>query len=162
MHKGNKEIPLQTGRHHTSTQVIHITPGLWQCTTVWSTKEIIKRLQTVQNMCPKLVLQCSKYSNTTLALMDLHRLPPEQYIQYKTLIIMYKGINNIAPKYIMDLTEISKLRRDNMWSNNVGIRLNVAAVKYKNFSSRLFSYVAPTLRNALPKIIGESKKNRQT
>ena len=70
---------------------------------------------------------------------------------------MYKGTNNTAPKYIMDLIEINKLRRDNFWSNNAGIRLNVPPVKYKTFGARSFSYVATTLLNALPKNIRESK-----
>ena len=43
----------------------------------------------------------------------------------------YKGINNIAPKYIMGLIEISELRRDNMWSINAGIMLNVPPVQHK-------------------------------
>ena len=33
------------------------------------------RLETVQNICAKLVLQCSKYLSATQALMDLHWLP---------------------------------------------------------------------------------------
>ena len=68
------EIPFQTGMHHTTTHIMPITPGLWQCITVWSTKEIHKILQTAQNMCSKLVLKCSKYSSKTQALMDLHWL----------------------------------------------------------------------------------------
>ena len=63
--------------------------------------------------------------------MDLHWLPVEQQSQYKILTITYKGINKIAPKYIMNMIEISKLRRDNMWPNNAGIRPNVPQVKYK-------------------------------
>ena len=35
-------------------------------------KKSIKRLQMVQNMCARLVLQCPKYSSATQALMDLH------------------------------------------------------------------------------------------
>ena len=49
--------------------------------------------------------------------MDLHWLPIEQQIQFKILTITYKGINNTAPKYIMDLIEISKPKRDNMQPN---------------------------------------------
>ena len=120
-------------------------------------KKSIKRLQTEQTMCAKLVLQCSKYSSTTQALMALTWLPIEQQIQYKILTIMYKGIKNIAPKYVMDLIEISKLRRDNMWSTNAGIRLNVPPVRYKTFAARSFHYAATTLWNALPKNIIESK-----
>ena len=86
-----------------------------------------------------------KVLSTTQALMELHWLPKEQQIQYKILTITYKGINNIAPKYIMDLIEISQLMRDNMWSNNAGIRFNVPPVKYKTFAARSFSYVADTL-----------------
>ena len=86
-------------------------------------------------MCAKLVLQCSKYSSTTQALINLHWLPTEQKIQYKILTTMYKGINNIAPKYIMDLIEICKPRRDNMQSNNAGIMLNVPPVRYKTFAT---------------------------
>ena len=66
------EIPFQTGMHYTCMHVVHIASGLWQCTTVWSTKEIHKNITNSTNMCAKLVLQCSKYSSTTQALMDLH------------------------------------------------------------------------------------------
>ena len=65
-------------------------------------------------MCAKLVVQCSKYSSTTQALMDLHWLPVEQGIQFKILAIMHKAINNTAPKYIMDLIETSKPKSDSM------------------------------------------------
>ena len=44
MHKGNMEIPFQTGMHYTSTHVMYIAFGLWQCTTVWPTKEIHKQI----------------------------------------------------------------------------------------------------------------------
>ena len=120
-------------------------------------KKSINRLQTRQSMCAKLVIQCLKYLSTTQALMGLHWLPIEQWMQFKILTITYHAINNTALKYIMDLIETSKLRRDNMWSNNVGIMLNVPSVKYKTFAARLFSYAAPKLWNELPKNIRESK-----
>ena len=120
-------------------------------------KKSIKRLQTVQNMCAELVLQCSKYLSTTQALMDLHWLLIEQWIQYKMLTTVNIGINNIVPKYIKDLIEISKLRRDNMQSNNAGIMLNVPPVRYKTCAAKSVHCVATTLWNALPKNIRESK-----
>ena len=77
-------------------------------------KKSINRFHTILNMCTKLVLQCSKYSSTNEALMNLHWLPIEQQIQIKVLTIMYKGITNTASKYIMDLIEIIKPKRDKM------------------------------------------------
>ena len=46
--------------------------------------------------------------------MDLHWLPIEQQIQFKILTITYKGINYTAPKYIIELLEISKPKGNNM------------------------------------------------
>ena len=157
-HKGNVEIPFQTGMqlHYVLMLcILHLDYG--NALLYGLAKKSIKRLQTAQNMCAKLVLQCSKYLRATQALMDLHWLPIEQQIQYNILTITYKGINNIAPRCIMDLIEISKPRRDNMWSNNAGIRLNVPPVRYKTFAARSFHYVAATLWNALSKNIRESK-----
>ena len=44
MHKGNTKILVQIGMHQTGTHVMHIAFGLWQCITVWSTKEIHKQI----------------------------------------------------------------------------------------------------------------------
>ena len=77
-------------------------------------KKSIKRLQMVQNICAKLVLQCLKYSSATQALMDLHWLPIEQCIHYKILTITYRAIQNGVPKSIMDLLRPEDLKRDNM------------------------------------------------
>ena len=124
-------------------------------------RKSINRYQTIQNMCAKLVLQHSKYSSTPEALKDLHWLPIKQWIQFKILTIMYKGIHNTAPKYIMDLVEISKPKRDNMQSNNAGIMLNAPPVRFKTFAARLFSPVATTLWNELPNNIRESKTSEK-
>ena len=57
----------------------------------------------------------------------------------------------------MDLIKVSKPKRDNMQSNNAGIMLNVAPVKYKTSAARSFSHAAATLWNELPENIRESK-----
>ena len=113
-------------------------------------KKSIKRLQTVQNMCAKLVLQHSKYSSATQVLMDLHWLPIEQCIQYKMLTITYRTIQNRAPKYIMDLLKPDGLKRGNIHSNESGLKLKVLPIKYNTFAARSSSYGAATLWNGLP------------
>ena len=101
-------------------------------------------------MCAKLVLQYSKYSSTTQALMDLHWLPIEQQIHYKMLTLMYKGLYNMAPQYIIDLLKANEPKRGNLWSNKAGLKLKVSLVKYNIFAIRSFSYTAAILWNALP------------
>ena len=82
--------------------------------------------------------------------MDLHWLPIEQQIHYKILTIMYRGIHNKAPKYIIDLLKADKPKGDNMQSNKTGLKLKVPLIKYNTFATRSFSYTAATLWNALP------------
>ena len=104
-----------------------------------------KRLQMVQNKCARLVLQCSKYSSATQALMDLHWLTIEQCIHYKILTITYRAIQNRVPKYIMDLLRPDEPKRDNMQPNKSGPKLKVPNIKYNTFATRSFSYAAATL-----------------
>ena len=120
-------------------------------------KKSIKRLQMVQNICAKLVLQCSKYSSATQALMDLHWLPIEQGIHYKILTITYKVIQNRAPKYIMDLLRPDEPKRGNMQSNKSGLKLRVPFIKYNTFTARSFSHAAATLWNGFPTNIRQCK-----
>ena len=76
---------------------------------------------------------------------------------YKILTLTYKGICNMAPKYIVDLLKANELKMDNMWSNKAGLKLKLSLVKYNTFATRSFSYPAATLWNALPTNIPECK-----
>ena len=58
----------------------------------------------------------------------------------------------MAPKYIIDLLKANELKRDNMQSNKVGLKLKVPFVKHNTFATRS-SYAAVTLWNALPTTI---------
>ena len=117
----------------------------------------MKRLQTVQNVCAKLVLQNSKYSSATQTLMDLHWLPIEQHIHYKMLTITYRAIQKRAPKYIMDLLRPYEPKRDNMQSKISGLKPKVPFIKYNTFTTRSFCYAAATLWNELLTNIRECK-----
>ena len=117
----------------------------------------IKRLQTVQNICAKFVLQQSKYSSATQTLMDLHALPIEQHIHYNILAITYRAIQNRVPKYIMDLLRPDKPKRGNMWSNKSGLKFKVPLTKCNTFATKSFSYAAATLWNGLLTNIRECK-----
>ena len=119
-------------------------------------KSII-RLKMAQNICTKLVLQCSKYSSAKQALMDLHWLPIEQCIHYKILTITYRPIQNRTPKYIMGLLRPDEPKRDNMQLSKSGLKLKMPLIKYNTVITTFFSYAAATLWNGLPTNIKECK-----
>ena len=63
----------------------------------------LKKLQRVQTMAAKLILQRDKYSSAVQSLEDLHWLNLEARIHYKVLTITQKCLNNNGPQYLSDL-----------------------------------------------------------
>ena len=63
----------------------------------------INKLQRIQSMCAKLVLNRKKHSSVTEALTALHWIPVRYHITFKLLTIIHKVLFGIAPKFLKDL-----------------------------------------------------------
>ena len=63
----------------------------------------ISQLQTIQNMCAKLVKGATKYTSNEEVLYQLHWLPIRQRIKFKILTLVHKCINCQAPTYLQNL-----------------------------------------------------------
>ena len=63
----------------------------------------VNRLQRVQSMCAKLMLNCNPYSSTTDALKTLNWIPIRSRIVFKLVCIVHKCRYGNAPKYLKDL-----------------------------------------------------------
>ena len=109
----------------------------------------IKKLQWVQNMAAKLVLNCSKMESSTWCLRRLHWLPFSARIEHKLLTITYKCLNGDAPDYLSDLLSVIPASRRMLRSGNKYKQLVIPKVK-KTFTARSFSIKAPLLWNGLP------------
>ena len=88
----------------------------------------LRKYQTIQNTCAKLVLIKNRYSSSSWALKKLHWLPTQQRIEHKILMTTFKCITGITPKYLWDLISIKNNIQDNMQSNNTGIILHTSQV----------------------------------
>ena len=69
------------------------------------TKKELNRLQRVQNTLCRVVTRSSRYSNITPQLKNLHWLPINCRVSYKTLLLTYKTLMNGNPKYLSDLLQ---------------------------------------------------------
>ena len=116
----------------------------------------LRKYQTIQNICAKLVLNKNRFLNSSWALKKLHLLPIQQGIEYKILTTSFKCITCMAPKYLQDLISIKNNTQGNMHSNNTGTILHIPNVKYQTFVAWSFRYSAPTLWSQLPKSIKDS------
>ena len=69
----------------------------------------IQKLQQIQNMSARIVLQLPQRLRITNHLADLHWLKVPYRIEYKIATLMFKCIHDIAPKYLTELIVLDQL-----------------------------------------------------
>ena len=73
---------------------------------------LLDKVQRVQNAAARLVSCTRKYDRISPVLKELHWLPVKQRIVFKILLLTYKALNALAPRYISDfLININHLER---------------------------------------------------
>ena len=136
----------------TAEIIIHalITSRLDYCNSVLFgvSESLIHRLQMVQNSAARIVTMSCKRQHITPVLRALHWLPVKYRIQYKALLLTFKAINDMAPRYLQDLLHPYKQTRDLRSSSR--FLLETPSTKLKSFGDRAFSVYAPKLWNQLP------------
>ena len=109
----------------------------------------LNKLQHVQNIASKLILQKSKYESSTLCLMELHWLPIRARIEFKVLVYVYNCLDNAAPVYMKNMLQRYSTR-EGLRSKNMECLLVIPKTKRKTFADRSFSVFGPRLWNHLP------------
>lgn len=86
-----------------------IAPHFDYCATLlYSSKlEYIKKLQIIQNRALRIILKCSRYTETSLMLETLKFISVKQRIRSGTLKMVYK-IKHGVPQYLSTLTTYNK------------------------------------------------------
>ena len=72
-------------------------------------QDLIAKLQLLQNSAARIVSRTRKFEHITPVLIKL--LPIKFRIQFKVLLLVYKALNGLAPKYIKELLVSYKPRR---------------------------------------------------
>ena len=73
----------------------------------------IQKMQWVQNMATKLVINCPKIERSTGCLRSLHWLLVSERIEHKLLTITYKCLNSEDPEYLSDLLTVYSIVQKN-------------------------------------------------
>ena len=142
--------------HEATCTVIHafITSQIDYCNCLMNglPENLIKKLQHVQNTAARLVFNLRKYDCITPALVTLHWLPVKYRIEFKTVLIVFKGLHGKAPTYIQEMIIPSKSKRYSIRSNEERV-LKVPKFKHDTFGKRAFAVYGPLAWNCLPKEI---------
>ena len=101
----------------------------------------INHLKIVHHAAARVISKTRKYDHITPILKELH------WFTFKYLVITWKALHRLAPKYLCDLIHIDEHRARQ--SNNVNI-LYTPKTKVVSGGDRAFSKAAPKLWNALP------------
>ena len=109
---------------------------------------LLNRLQLIQNTAARILTLTPKYEHITPVLRELHWLPIEKRVVYKTLLLVFKAIHKLAPIYIQELIEDYTPSRSLRSSSHK--LLKVPSTSSQLVQSRAFSVVGPSLWNKLP------------
>ena len=113
-------------------------------------KASIAKLQRIQNIAAKIVLNKGKYDSTTSCLATLHWVPIKYRIEYKIITLVHRSLHNAAPPYLTRLVNYYTPRRRGLCSEEDTSKLEVPRTTKKTFAARSFSVLGPTLWNNLP------------
>lgn len=116
-------------------------------------KKDLKRLQILQNKCARLICLKPKFEHATPLLNQLHWLPVSERIMYKTLLMVYKSMNGLSPRYIQDCLVVKTTSSDMMSTRSTGSTYFMLPIAKKCAGERAFSVAAPFLWNRLPEHI---------
>ena len=123
-----------------------------------SNSKDIQRLQRIQNWAVRLVCRASKRDHATPFLRELHWLPVRERILFKTLVLVYKCLNGLAPGYLSSCLALYKPGRASLRSaSDITLLAVPKSIKLLQCpSNRTFSISAPLIWNELSITIRES------
>jgi len=79
-----------------SPRVYILSPGLLQFTSVWSTRQLIKKLQSVQNAAARLITGTRRCEHITAVLRELHWLPVRQCVDFKVACLAHCLVRHLS------------------------------------------------------------------
>ena len=109
-----------------------------------------KLLQRIQNIAARVVTltPCTPQHHITPVLKSLHWLPVKSRITFKILLLTYKCVNDLAPKYLCDLVAPKRCPRP-LRCDSLEL-LELPKTRLKTYGDRSFVYGAVFEWNMLP------------
>ena len=114
--------------------------------------KMILHLQRLQNATARLVCCAKRSEHITPLLHRLHWLPVQQRIIFKTLLLTFKCLHNMAPAYLCELISRYKPRRT-LRSSTLTLLEVPPLPRTVSYGAWTFAAQAPSLWNELPESI---------
>lgn len=109
----------------------------------------VNKLQRLQNSAWRLIFNIPRFDHVTPFLRSLHWLPVKFRIEFKVVLMTFKALHGLAPRYLRDLITIKENSGYNL-SSNKGLLLLQPNKTLKTLGDWAFSAASPRLWNSLP------------
>ena len=114
-------------------------------------KKSINKLQRIQNVAARVVMQVSKEVDSKSHLHHLHWLPNWKRIIYKNLLLLFKAVNGNSPEYLMNLLPPLRITSKHVSSKRSSCAPQFLETRtFSKFGDRCFQNSVPKLWNKLP------------
>ena len=91
-----------------------------------------------------------KWDSVTHFLKDAHFLPVKQRIEFKLGLMVFKCLNNMAPKYLSECIKVKNEPVKSLRGHEDYFLLDVPPVSNQKRTERSFTYCAPEVWNRFP------------
>ena len=108
----------------------------------------LRKLQLLQNMAARFVSGARNFDYIRPILVKLHCLPISYRVVFKLLSQVFKALNGIGPRYLVELLKCQSHSRT-LRSNSLELLLQQKS-NTKTYGDRAFSTCAPRLWNNIP------------
>ena len=108
-------------------------------------QKLLRKLQSIQNSAARILMRCHRFDHITPVLRTLHWLPVSFRVRFKICVLVYKCLNNLAPKYLCDLIQLFLSQRNTRRNGQLFL-----VVPFTLSVPKSFSTVAPRVWNDLP------------
>ena len=113
----------------------------------------LQKLQKIQNAAVRFIFNLygkKRHGHITPYLKKLHFLPVHLRIKYKVALLVFKCLNNQAPKYLSDLLKLRPINSHYLRIHNDFFLLDIPPPHNLKNTSAAFSYNGPKVWNSLP------------
>ena len=143
--------------HTLKVQLVHanILSIIDYCNSVYAgiTEKNLKRLQKIQNNAVRYIFKLNgkmKWTSISPYLKKLHFLPVVYRIQYKIAFLVFKCINNLAPKYLKDFISLRDTKKMGVRLDDDFFLLKIPSPSNFSRTEASFQYNGPKIWNNLP------------
>ena len=117
------------------------------------TERLLHKLQKIQNNAVRFIFKLrgkEKWKSISPYLKKVHFLPIAYRIKFKVALMVFKCLNNLAPKYLKDLISLRDVKRISVRMDNDFYILKTPPPAKFSKTEAAFSYHGPKIWNSLP------------